>query len=92
MRVRVRAFAVFREMIGAGEVTLELDGGSSVRDVLEKLCGIYGIYDKLFDASGNLRDYVHVLKNGKHINFIGGLDAEVRDGDEIAIFPPAAGG
>ena len=92
MRVKVRVFAMFREMIGAKEVTLELDGSSSVRDVLERLCEIYGIYDKLFDADGNLKEYVHVLKNGRHINFIGGLAAEVQDGDEIAIFPPAAGG
>ena len=92
VRVKVRMFAMFREMTGEKEVTLKLDDGSSVRDVLERLCGVYGIYDKLFDANGNLKEYIHVLKNGRHINFVGGLAAKVEDGDELAIFPPAAGG
>jgi len=33
-----------------------------------------------------------ILVNGHHIEFLGGLRARLKDGDEISIFPPAAGG
>ena len=47
--------------------------------------------DKIFDGD-NIREYVNVLVNGRSINFLEGLKTELSDGDEVAIFPPVAGG
>jgi len=46
----------------------------------------------LFDESGNVREYVILMKNRKDIESIGGLKATLSEGDEVAILPPIAGG
>ncbi|RLG61544.1 molybdopterin synthase sulfur carrier subunit [Candidatus Geothermarchaeota archaeon] len=33
-----------------------------------------------------------ILVNGRHIEFLGGFEAVLKDGDSISIFPPLAGG
>jgi len=35
---------------------------------------------------------VNVLKNGRNIHFLNGLETPLSEGDVIALFPPAAGG
>jgi molybdopterin converting factor small subunit len=46
----------------------------------------------LFSAPDSLRDLVNILKNGRNIQFLSGLDTPLDDGDTIALFPPVAGG
>ena len=81
LRVRVKLFASFRELVGASEVEVELNAGDTLRDVLLKI---------FEDASAKkLRDYVVVLRNRRHVQDI---FTKLEDGDEISIFPPASGG
>ncbi len=89
LRVRVRLFASFRELVGASEVEVELNAEDTLRDVLLKV--FEDACDKIFeDASAKkLRDYVVVLRNRRYVQDI---FTKVEDGDEISIFPPASGG
>ena len=88
LRVRVRLFASFRELVGASEVEVELNAGDTLRDVLLKV--FEDACEKIFeDASATkLRDYVVVLRNRRHVHIF----TKLEDGDEISIFPPASGG
>ena len=88
LRVRVRLFASFRELVGASEVEVELNAEDTLRDVLLKV--FKDACDKIFeDASAKkLRDYVVVLRNRRHVHIF----TKLEDGDEISIFPPASGG
>jgi molybdopterin synthase sulfur carrier subunit len=92
MNVRIRAFARFREIIG-GENTLELHDGTSVLGALKSLsAGSKDFRDACFDKEGNVASHVVLMINGKRIS---GRDREIlvlNDGDELAIFPPVAGG
>ena len=91
MRIRVRAFASFREILGR-DTEVELKEGSTVRDLLEALASSSPkLKVAAFDDSGNLLDYVLLMINRKRIDRFC-LDAELKDGDEVAIFPPVAGG
>ncbi len=91
MRIRVRAFASFREILGR-DTEVELKDGSIVRDLLEVLASSSPkLKEAAFDDSGNLLDYVLLMINRKRIDRFR-LDAELKDGDEVAIFPPVAGG
>jgi len=46
----------------------------------------------MFAAPETLRDFVNILRNGRNIHFLAGLDTPLDDGDVIALFPPVAGG
>ena len=94
MKVRVRAFATLSGLLGHEEVVLELPDGSCVRDLLAELVERYGraLRDALLDQDGRLARYVKVMVNGRDIDFLSGLSTELRDGDEVLIFPPVGGG
>ncbi len=90
VKVRVSVFGVLREKVGFKELEIEL-GGSNPKliDLLNKLPKLK---KWVVDDSGGLRDGFIVLINGIHAQFRGGLNCELRDGDEVSVFPPGAGG
>ena len=72
---------------------MDFAAGATIRSLLAELTGRYGGLDELlFIAPETLRDFVNILKNGRNIHFLAGLDTPLEDGDIIALFPPAAGG
>ena len=91
MKVKVKFFATFRELFG-GEKEIELESGSNIQELLNLLCDSRQRRQKLFDRSGKLRPYIKILKNGRSIQFLGGIHTELADGDVVAIFPPVGGG
>lgn len=92
MKVRVRAFARFREIFGSEQV-IDLPEGAGLDTLLKKFAGSRKDgYAVLFDADGRLRDDVVLMHNRRRVD-----DAEVggtplSNGDEVAVFPPVAGG
>jgi MoaD family protein len=92
MLVTIRAFASLRSVMPR-EIGLELDAGSSIDDLLEKLVNRYpGIFPELYAGTGSLSPRVNILMNGRNIQHLAGLKTVIGAGALIAIFPPAAGG
>ncbi len=91
MIIKVKAFARFREAFGK-EQDIELDGTATVMDLLTELCAPHDAHDMIFDESGIIKKYVNILVNGRHIQSLSGIKTELAGGDEVAIFPPVAGG
>ncbi len=92
MIIRVRSFASFRDILGK-ELSVELKGGSTVKDLLDDLISTrQRLKSAVFDESGKVREYVILMKNRKNIESLSGLDTELFEGDEVAILPPVAGG
>ncbi|MEO8704990.1 MAG: molybdopterin converting factor subunit 1 [Kofleriaceae bacterium] len=81
MRVTVLYFAVFRERLGRTEEALELPDGSRVQDAIELLAGHHA-------AIAVLRGKFRVAVNAEFCDD----DQVLRDGDEVALIPPVAGG
>jgi molybdopterin synthase catalytic subunit len=81
MRIRVRLFAIQRELVGAREVDLELPAGSSIEAAWTALVALHPTL-----ASG--RAYVRFARNADYAD----ADTPLTDGDELAIIPPVSGG
>jgi len=92
MRINVLAFANFREILGKEREMCLLEG-ATVRDLLDLLAADGQAFkEAAFDESGMLRDYVLLMVNKKRIDPVLDLSRQLQEGDELAIFPPLAGG
>ncbi len=81
MNVRVRLFAIQRELAGAREVPLELPDGSTIEDAWAALVARFPVL-----APG--RAAVRFARNGEYTDSATAL----ADGDELACIPPVSGG
>ena len=81
MRVRVRLFAVQRELAGTREVGLELRAGATIADAWDALVERHPVL-----APG--RTSVRFARNSVYAS----ADEVLADGDEVAMIPPVSGG
>lgn len=66
--------------------------GQTLKDLIADLDAHHpGIGDRLLDA-GQLRRFVNVYRNDEDVRFLGGLDTELSDGDNVTVLPAVAGG
>lgn len=92
MRLQLKFFATFREAVGSKTVEREFDDGATVGDVLRALETEYeGLSERLIE-DGDLKPQINVLKNGREVLHIDGVETALEDGDTLAVFPPVAGG
>lgn len=92
MELELRFFATFRQAVGQKTLRQEFDGdvvhaGEVLRDIESEYPGV-----ELFEEDGTIRGFITVLKNGREIEYIDGLETELEDGDTLSVFPPVAGG
>lgn len=95
MRIRVRGYLTLKEVLG-DQIWREIEGENvTIRDLVRQLSleiddPAHLIYDP--EIQGPSR-HVAVLVNGRHYSHLPDrLDTELKPGDEVAIFPPTAGG
>lgn len=86
MKVRIKFAGEFHKKFGMEDLWLFLQNNSTVKQVLAKLEKEKGIEIDLNNPG------FAVLVNGRRIEFIGGINASLKDMDEIVIMPIVAGG
>jgi molybdopterin synthase sulfur carrier subunit len=91
MPVTVRVPGPLRRLTnGSAEVDVE---GSTVSEVLTNLDNAYpGLRERIYDDSGNLRQFINIYVNDSDIRFEHGLDTPIGERDELSIVPAVAGG
>jgi molybdopterin synthase sulfur carrier subunit len=90
--VKLRLFGDLAEVFKAREEALEVERASSLRGLLQLTCHCYERRRKIFDSAGELRSDLNVLRNGRNIRFLNGIDTELDDGDVVSVFPRMFGG
>jgi MoaD family protein len=96
MKIQIKGFFSIKEAMGSqGEYELEVDH-TTIRELLIELSERYGkrFKDEVFDPLTNdVKSENQILVNGRHYRYLtNGLNAELKDGDLLAIFPAVAGG
>ncbi len=87
----MRFFANYRDAVGQKTVVREYEGVTTVGDVLERLDDEYeGL--ELFADDGSLRDYVTIMRDGRDVAHVDGLETTLEGGEVLSVFPPVAGG
>lgn len=93
LKVKVEFFATMRDVFQKKERRVELVGpATDIRAVINIVCDTYQQRNRIFEQDGKIRSDVNILKNGRHINYLNGIETEVEEGDTIAIFPVVRGG
>jgi MoaD family protein len=90
MAIEVRIPTILRTYTdGEKSVTGE---GANLSALIDDLEGNHpGIKDRLLDGA-DLRRFVNVYVNDEDVRFLGGLEAELKDGDQVVVLPAVAGG
>jgi len=91
MKLKVKLFANFREVTKNKEVEVS-PKGDRVNDVISALIHDYPKLEPMILNGKEVKPYVNILINEKSVRDQGGLQAHVKEGDEVAIFPPVSGG
>ena len=92
MELELRFFATFREAVGRKTVVREFEDGSDVGEVLSVLEAEYEQMHGRLIVDGDLAPQINVLKNGREVLHLQGLETPLADGDRLSVFPPVAGG
>ena len=78
MKIRVMFFAQYRELVGSGETWLDVEDGSRLGELTQRVS----------DQFQGIRDRALVAVNGRYAED----DPILNEGDEVAFFPPVSGG
>ena len=96
MPIKVRGYLTFREIIGERSIAIAEGETLTINDLLLRMSEDLDqrfretIYDPRTKILG---EHVAVIVNGRsYHNLPDKLETLLKDGDEVAIFPPMAGG
>lgn len=95
LKVKVRYFTTLRELARTREEELEMEDGSTLAELIERVASKYG--GEAFNylhvrATGEIDPSIQFLINGISARDLHGLRTELREGDVVAVIPPVGGG
>ncbi|HQD26419.1 MoaD/ThiS family protein [Methanoculleus thermophilus] len=92
MKVTLRFFARFGELLGKDRI-VDAPENTSLADLVRDAASQNGEgYGLIFDGEGKFREYVILMRNGKRVSAAAAERTPLSEGDEVAVFPPVAGG
>jgi sulfur-carrier protein len=85
-------FANLRTICGGVSVEVQPEGDRVV-DVLDKMVEMFPeLKDEIYNDEKKLKPFVHLYVNGRNIIHAQDLETVVKETDQLALFPPVAGG
>jgi sulfur-carrier protein len=88
----IKVFANLRKICGGVSVEVQ-PNGCRIIDLLNKMIEEFPpLKEEIFTPEKNLKPFVHVYVNGRNIIHAENLETIIKETDQIALFPPVAGG
>jgi len=93
VKVKVKFFAILREAAGTKEVEEEVEEGTTVRGLLERLSNkLPSRFRELVFEGQEITKNLIILVNRRGIRELDGLETKLKNSDEVALLPPVSGG
>ncbi|ABP50411.1 molybdopterin synthase subunit MoaD [Pyrobaculum arsenaticum DSM 13514] len=91
--MRVKFLATLYDLTGVLKTEVEVPDGITVGRLVDLLNEKFPkLRAEILDEGGKLKPMYNILVNGRSVDWLKGLDTELKDGDEVVFIPPAAGG
>ncbi len=92
--MKINFYATLRQVVGGKTVELPGGPGTTVQAMLEALLRRYpGLRPQMYAPDGQLYGHVHVLINGRDVQFLKeGLATPLGPADTVNVFPAVGGG
>ena len=90
MSIEVRIPTILRPYT-TDQKSVEAEGATLSAVITDLDTNYAGLGERLLE-NGALRRFINVYVNDEDVRFLGGLDAQLKDGDSITILPAVAGG
>jgi len=87
VRLIVKFMSIARQRAGTASVEF-ISSKDRLGDALNELVNSYKIADIILSEDGDVWPWARVLVNGRSQQFMGGLNAQLHDGDCIALIYP----
>ena len=91
MKIDIKYFNIVQKKLGKKEDQVNLESGSGIDDLIEKLIEINGqkVKEILLDDNGKIKSYIKIYRNNK---LLSDYNIKLSDQDTINIFMAVAGG
>ncbi len=91
--MKIYFFATFRDLTKTKELEIPRQDLNTIQKLLTFLIERFPeLQSELFTDNYQLKSHVHIFVNGRNIIHTNGLSTLITENDEIALFPPVAGG
>jgi len=95
MRIVIHSILRLKEVLGRGDVEVDLAQGTTIAGLLQYMRERWGekLSPHLFDPVTDLPlPYVRIMVNGQTIGYLDGMETALKEGDEVLLLQLAAGG
>ncbi len=89
----IRLSAQLRQLAGDKVAVVEVAPGATVADLLQAINRAYPrLGARILDEQGHLHAGIQCLIDGRHIDFLQGLESPVEQAGDLMLIPPVLGG
>ena len=92
MKLKLKLLMPFKDVVGQESLMLDIHG-TTLQNLLDDLLSQYPkLKEKMLGSNGNIDSFVNIFVNDKPTFSNQESQIELKEGDEILIFPAIAGG
>jgi sulfur-carrier protein len=95
IKIKVGSILNLKEILGQRQLDLFIPRGSTMRELIASMVDTFGerLSSSIYGPdSQEVLPHIRMMVNGRDIGFLGGMETQLQEGDEVLILPMVAGG